>query len=183
LSYGMGWDNLYYKLLKEGVSVGYQQAKMFRERYIASYPQMFHEAEMIAKEAEKNHFVQTLFGRKIPIFLFGNKNEKQRRQARRMAYNQVIQGTAADILKYGEVQVYKKVRESYGFDKVKLILSSHDALAFEVLKEVDLASFLSDMSKCMECQIRGFPPFIVDISVGKGWGDLQKKKREEIQWK
>lgn len=173
LSYGMGVRKFFFKLQEE-VDVSYARAKEMRQRYLDSYPQMFREAEMIARNAQRCHFVHTLWGRKVTIFGFAQGDERSQQEAKREAYNQEIQGTAADVAKRGMVQLYRMVKKDYGLDVVKYILFNHDEYDFEVPKEVELSEFVSKVRKCVDLSIEGFPELFVEAKRGSDWGSLKK---------
>jgi len=177
LSYGMGVKKLY-NILRKEFSITFEQAKFFRRRFLDAYPKMFREAERIADRAERCHFVTTVFGRKIPIFEFKAADAYMIQEARRIAYNQVIQGTAADVAKIGMYKVYQTIKEKYGLDNAKLILMTHDALAFEIKKTVDLEMFIKDISDAMYYKLDKFPPFNVSASIGRSWGELISIEKE-----
>jgi len=178
LIFGAGAETFYYTI-KEEMDITYEQAVKLREKYLDSYAQMFHGAEMIANEAQSRHYVQTFLGRRVPIFLFESQNRKQVQEARRMAYNQIVQGTAADIVKVGMVKSYRVIVDKYGLDKVKLILMSHDALAFEIKKSVDLVTCIKELEKVMHYKLSGFPDCFVGVSLGRNWGALEDKEDDE----
>ena len=181
LIYGAGAGELYRKLNKEA-ETSYDKAKEFRNRYLSSYPRMFHGAEMIAKEATGRGFVQTYFGRRVPIFGFDSPDIKERQKAGRIAFNQVVQGTAAYIVKRGMVKITKQIKEKYSEFGIKLILSTHDSLSFEVPKTVKLLEFIRDGFQTLYYEIRGYPKFTVEVSIGQNWGNLESPgEGEELE--
>ena len=178
LIYGAGVGELYRKLNEEK-ETSYDTAKEFRTRYLNSYPRMFHGADMIAKEAAGRGFVETYFGRRVPIFGFDSLDKKERQKAGRQAYNQVVQGTAADIAKYGLVKFSKRIKEKYSAFIIKLILFVYDSLSFEVPKTVNLLEFIRDGIQILPYEIRGYPKFPVEVSIGRSWGDLKSPEEGE----
>lgn len=178
LIYGAGAGELYRKLNEE-MEITYWQAQDFRDRYLNSYPRMFHGAGMISKEASSRGFINTYFGRRVPIFGFDSLDKKERQKAGRIAYNQTVQGTAADIVKIGMVKISNLIRDNYPKSGIKLILASHDAVAFEVPKKVDLLSLVQEGIQKLYYKLPGYPEFPVDVSIGKNWGSL--KEPEEGQ--
>lgn len=178
LIYGAGVGELYRKLNEEQ-ETSYEATKEFRTRYLNSYPRMFHGAEMIAKEAAGRGFVETYFGRRVPIFGFDSPDKKDRQKAGRIAYNQVIQGTAADIAKRGLVRLAKRIKEKYSKFGIKLILFVYDSLTFEIPKTVDLLEFAREGLQLLPYEIHGYPKFPVEISIGRNWGDLKSPEEGE----
>jgi hypothetical protein len=178
LIYGAGVGELYRKLNEEK-ETSYEATKEFRTRYLNSYPRMFHGADMIAKEAAGRGFVETYFGRRVPIFGFDSPDKKDRQKAGRIAYNQVVQGTAADIAKRGLVKLTRRIKEKYSESGIKFILFIYDSLTFEVPKTVDLLEFAREGIQLLPYKIRGYPEFPVEISIGRNWGDLKSAEEGE----
>lgn len=181
LAYGMGAMKLYYELMKE-MEISYEQAKIFRSKYLDAYPVMFQAASIISDNAQRDGFVKTIYGRRVPVFEFmwANvaKDSKEREglinEGRRMGYNGVIQGTAADTLKFAMVKIYKLIKEKYNFEDVKLILSTHDSLSFQVKKAIDIIQFIKDIFDAMKMQLPKFPVFEAAVEIGTTWGNLKK---------
>jgi len=178
LIYGAGAGELYRKLNEE-MEITYEEADDFRNRYLDSYPRMFHGADMIAKEASSRGYVETYFGRRVPIFGFDSPEKKDRMKAGRIAYNQVVQGTAADILKIGMVKMQRLVQEKFPGLGIKVILSTHDSLSFEVPKKVDLLGLVQEGVQKLHYKLPGYPEFPVDVSIGKNWGSLKDPNKGE----
>jgi DNA polymerase-1 len=178
LIYGAGTGELYRKLNEE-METSYETAKDFRNRYLSSYPRMFHGAEMVAKEAQGRGYVNTYFNRRVPIFGFDSPDKMERQKAARIAYNQVVQGTAADIAKYGMVKVTKLVKAKYSEFGIKLILFIYDSLSFEIPKKVNLLDFVTEGLQKLDYKIKDYPEFPVEVSIGKHWGALESPKEGE----
>lgn len=178
LIYGAGVGELYRKLNEEQ-ETSYEATKEFRQRYLNSYPRMFYGAEIIAKEAAGRGFVETYFSRRVPIFGFDSPDKKERQKAGRQAFNQVVQGTAADIAKYGLVKLTKRIKEKYLEFGIKLVLFVYDSLTFEVPKTVDLLEFAREGLRVLPYEIRGYPKLPVEVSIGRNWGDLKSPEEGE----
>lgn len=179
LSYGMGSNKLW-RVLSEEMPITYKEAQYFRDQYVNSYPTMFHSAEVISKDAERNKGVTTLFGRRIPIFQFNRKDDsKAIQEGYRMAYNGVIQGSAADIMKRGMVRAYSLIKRKYGFDDVRMIMTIHDSMIFEVKKTVNVEEFVKDIVAETSIELQGFPPIFVESAMGTCWGNFKSIKKNE----
>ena len=72
------------------------------------YPGIREYMEDVKLNLEKIGFVETLFGRKVHIKDYNNKNPMIRNYAQRQAINAPIQGTAADIIKRAMIKLYKQ---------------------------------------------------------------------------
>jgi DNA polymerase-1 len=178
LSYGMGTNKLW-RVLNEDIPISYKDSAGFRDTYVKSYPTMFHMAEVIGKNAERTRYVDTIFGRRIPVFEFLKGDEKSLQDGRRMAYNGVIQGSAADILKRGLIKTWNLINRKYGMDNVKLTMTIHDSMEFEVKKDIPMVEFVKDVIAETRLCLKGFPVMFVEPSVGNVWGGLQSPQKEE----
>lgn len=179
LAYGMGPQKLFYELLEE-LTVTYDEAEIFYTKFHEAYGKMFKEAAKIGEEAQQRGYITTLFGRKVPIFAFSRQYATTKQaiagneEGKRMAYNAKIQGTAGDVLKLAMVKSYKLVKDKYGIDNVKLIMSTHDSLSCEVKKSVELVNFIKDMLVTLTLKIPNCPILEAAVEIGSGWGNLKK---------
>jgi len=171
LSYGMGANALFHEL-REEMDISFKQAQMFRRKYIEAYRLMFDGASKIAKEGRPRGRVETIFGRYISVW-----DWEKREDADRMAYNAVIQGTSADILKMKMLKMDKVFK-----DKVKLIMTTHDSLTYEVPEEINISGFIKEAEKVLKFILKeedGFRARIeipVNTSVGYRWGSMKELK-------
>jgi DNA polymerase-1 len=95
-----------------------------------------------------------------------SKNANKRAQARRLAVNTVIQGSAADLIKVAMVNIQKKIEEKDL--PVKMILQVHDELVFE-LPAGEAEKHAKWIEKEMAGAIKLDVPLKVDISYGPTW--------------
>jgi DNA polymerase-1 len=178
LSYGMGSNKLW-RVLSEELPISYKDACGFRDSYVKSYPTMFHMAEVIGKNAERTRYVDTIFGRRIPVFEFIRGDEKSLQDGRRMAYNGVIQGSAADIMKRGLFKSWQLINKKYGMDNAKLVMTIHDSMEFEVKKTVPIMEFVKDIIEETSVKVKGFPPIFIEPEIGTTWAKLQSPAKNE----
>ena len=174
LLYG-GGPRVVYAALKKDLDISREQAKEFRERYVEGYPKMFREFERIADEAERNGYIKTLFGRTMHVFEFQSEDQKMRERGRRVAYNGVIQGTAADIMKISMVRISDAIKKRHWDEKKKMLLTVHDDLAFEVDGDI-LSESIQVVLPLMEFKFPKFPDIFAEVKVGRDWGNLKEFK-------
>jgi DNA polymerase-1 len=143
------------------------EAQDFIKRYFDKFSGVKKYLDTTLKLAKQTGYVETLFGRRRYVPELNTGHFQLRAAAERMAINQPIQGTAADLIKMAMIAVAEKI-ESYG-DKVRMILQVHDELVFEV--EEKLADEISALVKQeMENVIKLRVPIKVEIHQGKNWG-------------
>ena len=96
--------------------------------------------------------------------------------AKRAAQNFVIQGASATITKLAMIRCYRHITQKYG-DDVKMILTLHDELQFEVRDDL-VAGFAAELPDLM-CNLGlerfGFKlPLAVEVKVGPSWGEMAR---------
>ena len=93
------------------------------------------------ENARMKGYVETFFGRRIPIKGINSKNFQERSFAERQSINAPIQGSAADIIKRAMIKIYNVFQEKN--IETKMLLQVHDELVFECPKdEINTASNL-----------------------------------------
>ncbi len=161
LLYGMGPQ----KLARE-LSISLGEAKNFIALYFEQLPQIRAFYEQIENEAQEKGFVLTLSGRRRLLPEIHSRNQNQAQQARRMAINTVVQGSAADIIKMAMLAVendpdLKKMH-------AKLILQVHDELLLEV-PETHAKAAQNRLQQLMESVYSLLVPLKVDSAIGRNW--------------
>ena len=119
--------------LGENLHITPKEAKMFIEKYYELYPDVKNYMDNIIKQAKKDGYVKTLFGRIRVIEELNSSNYMVRQSGERMALNTPIQGTSADIIKLAMVRIENKLKKHNL--KSKLVLQIHDELIFDVVNE------------------------------------------------
>jgi len=145
------------------------EAKALKESYFARFPGVKAYLDDTIAFAQKNGYVQTLFGRRRWIPDINNRVFNFRQAAERAAANMPIQGTSADIMKRAMLLVWEMLeRETL---PALLLLQVHDELLFEV--ETDAAPALGEQVKrCMESAYDLAVTLEVDVKTGASWGDV-----------
>ena len=154
--------------LSETLGISREEAKQYIVQYFARHPGVQRYIEENLREAKKNGYVTTLFGRKRAVPELRNKNIMVRQQGERLAINSPIQGTAADIIKIAMITIGRRLGES-GMT-TKMILQVHDELLFEVPpRELENAREIvrNGMERVLELSV----PLRVDIHHGKNWAE------------
>lgn len=116
--------------LADNLGIPPKDAKLFIERYFATYPNIKAYLDTVVKQCEKDGFVRTLLGRYREVPEIKEKNYNLREFGKRVAMNSPIQGTAADLIKLAMLHIDQKLAEKKL--KSKMILQVHDELVFDV---------------------------------------------------
>ena len=154
--------------LSQNANLSRKEAKLYIEKYFATYPSVKEYMDSNVKFARENGYIKTIMGRirRIPEI---NSNVYQTRQfGERVAMNMPLQGSASDIIKMAMI----KVEEALKNLKSKLILQIHDELIVDTYpgEESTVKQILKD---CMENVVTLKVPLPVDINVGKTWFDCK----------
>ena len=154
--------------LSQNANLSRKEAKLYIEKYFATYPSVKEYMDSNVKFARENGYIKTIMGRirRIPEI---NSNVYQTRQfGERVAMNMPLQGSASDIIKMAMI----KVEEALKNLKSKLILQIHDELIVDTCpgEESTAKQILKD---CMENVVTLKVPLPVDINVGKTWFDCK----------
>ena len=159
--YGMGEYSL-----SEDLEISMAQAKKYIASYLAGFPSIKEYLENIKKQAKKDGYVTTLFGRKRKITELAASNKNVQHFGERVAMNSPIQGTAADIIKIAMIKVSQAFKDAK--IDAKVILQVHDELIVEAHKDCANRAFeiLRDsMEKAIELSV----PLNVEAHIGKNW--------------
>ncbi len=154
------------RALSAGTGLTQQEAKKFIDDYFARYSSIRDFMEDVVSRAQKTGYAETILHRRRTIENLSSKNAGKRAQARRLAVNTVIQGSAADLIKVAMVNIHRKI-ESENLP-VKMILQVHDELVFELpLSEAENhAKWIAfEMANAIRLDI----PLKVDVSYGPSW--------------
>ena len=138
--------------LSEDLGISFKEAKDFIDNYLNTYPGIKTYMDNLIKEAYKNGYVKTLFGRKRVID--------------ELKSNVYMIRTAADILKIAMINIYN--RFSNEKVKAKMIIQVHDELLIDCpLNELDKVKAIvkDEMENAYKLDV----PLKVDISSGHNW--------------
>lgn len=156
--------------LSQSASIPYYQANEFIKKYFLAYPNIKKMIEKTIKDAQKNSYAITLFGRKRPLPEINSNLVFIRKSAERMATNTPIQGTAADMIKMAMIKISKLINGKE--EDIKMLLQIHDELIFEIKKD-KLNFYAPKIKEIMENIMPLKVPVIVDENSGNNWGDLK----------
>lgn len=159
--------------LSKDLGISSADAKEYIERYMEQYPRVQAWMEEVVAETHKNGYVETFFGRRRPLPGIYERNKNLYQLARRVAINTRVQGTAAELMKKGMINLYDALNKLAASERPHLILQIHDELVVvapdELVKEVSQL-----MKKELQSVVDWEIPFEVDIQVGKSWQDVSR---------
>ncbi len=167
LIYGMGAQKLAQEL-----QISTQEAKIFIENYFKHLGQLKAFYESIELSAKEKGYVTTLTGRRRALPDIHSSNTMKSALARRQAINTVIQGSAADIIKFAMLAVNgdAKLAEL----NAKLCLQVHDELVIEAPENTaeEAGKRVAELMEGVQLnQENLLVPLLVDWGIGPSWGE------------
>ncbi len=152
--------------LARALGIARGEAQAFIDAYFERFPGVRAYTEQTLARAEDTLQVETLYGRVRYIPEMKSRNRAVRENARRMAVNARIQGTAADLLKLAMIAVDRRMRMDLG--AARLLLTVHDELVLEA-PSADIDALASLVREEMEGVADLRVPLVVDIGSGPDW--------------
>ena len=164
--FGMGAN-----ALAQNTGLSREQASLYIKEYFASFKGLADWIEETKREATKQGYVETLYGRRRYVPALQSRQFRALREAERIAVNAPIQGTEADIIKRAMIVIDAQLEDHKG---VEMLLQVHDELVFEI-EESDVDDVAPKLQHIMEQAGELKIPIVVDIKFGHNWADLKKK--------
>jgi DNA polymerase-1 len=165
LMYGQGAQHL---ARSTGMTV--KEADEFIGRYFRRFEGVKELKAKVLERARDEQRVETMLGRARFLPEINSEDVATRRSAERIAFNTVIQGSAADLIKRAMIDVHREMKSS-GL-AARMLLQIHDELLFEAPPdEMEALRELvaSRMTGALELNV----PLVVDTGVGSNWLDLE----------
>lgn len=159
--YGMGPNRL---ARETGVSTS--EAKAFIEKYFASYPAINAYIASAYDFAKEHGYTKTICGRKRPMPDINSTNPMVAANAKNIAVNSPVQGSAADLIKIAMTRVQNQLNQTSL--NAKMLLQVHDELVFEC-SIPDLEEAKALIKDAMESAMDLGVPLKVDIRHGHTW--------------
>ena len=99
--------------LSENVGITVKEAKKYIEDYLEKYPKIKEYMDNTKNIAVEKGYVETKFGRRRYVQNIKSQNYIIREQAKRIAMNAPIQGTAADITKIAMIKIEERIKKEW----------------------------------------------------------------------
>jgi DNA polymerase I len=159
--YGMGPQRL---AKSQGISVA--AAKAFIEKYFLNFSKIKNYLDSQKLMAHDTGEIRTFFGRRRPVVFRPSASPLEVKALENISINTPIQGTAADIMKQGMINVYLALQEHKL--KTKLLLQVHDEIVLEgPWSECEKVKELVKLS--LENAAQFSVPLVAEIGVGENW--------------
>jgi DNA polymerase-1 len=167
INFGLLYGMSAFGLAKQ-INASRSEAQAYIDLYFNRYTGVKRYMDTIRHQAGDKGFVETLFGRKLPMRDIHSKNPTIRQAAERAAINAPLQGSAADIIKRAMIAVDAQIKlqnlNAY------LLMQVHDELVLEVKNE-----HISRVEAMLKVAMRDVAqlsvPLLVEVGVGKNWDE------------
>ncbi|MCA9770324.1 DNA polymerase I [Candidatus Dependentiae bacterium] len=157
--------------LSKDLGISFKDAKKYIDKYFAQYPGVSVWIESIVEGAKKNGYITTHWGRKRYVPTIYEQNPHLFREAKRIAINTVAQGTAAEIMKIGMINLYAAFKKhNLG---AQMLLQIHDELLISV-SEQEKNQVEEVTKKILESVVDWHIPLIVTTRFGSDWKEVTK---------
>ncbi len=171
--YGMGPNNF---ARQSGVSR--TEAQQFIAEYFRQFPEIKMWQEKIKETVRTQGWIANANGRRRWFRNFNPNFPRSLAETERAAINMPIQSLGADIIKKAMIAADDFLKEkNRDGEKIKLILSIHDELLFEVKNDI-LTPTAAALKKIMESVADFNVPLKTETKIGKTWGQLKTYSAE-----
>lgn len=144
INFGIIYGMSHFRLAKN-LNISNSEARDYIKNYFQRFPEFETFRNNVLDFARKNGYVETIMGRRCFSKEINSKNPMLRQFGERQAFNAVIQGTAADIVKIAMIKVSEILQNFHA----AMILQIHDELVFEVPDEL-VAEIIPTIKETME---------------------------------
>lgn len=157
--------------LAKDLEIQHKVAKVYIEKYMAQYPGVVTWMAKVIEETKEKGYVETYWGRRRYLPGIYEKNRIIYDLAKRVAINTVAQGTAAEIMKLGMIQLHDAINKQNL--SAKILLQIHDELLIEVAaSEIDQTEIL--VQDILQNVVSWNVPLIITTRRGRDWQEVTK---------
>ena len=171
--YGSGADNIAEMLTTPDDPVTLAMAEQYLDDYFAAFPKLTAWMDKRRIEGNSQHYVDSPFGRKIPIWEYSASNRFVRSKGPRIAVNAPVQGGAADYMKIGMVRAQRAIKKRGWFKKARMVLTIHDNLEFYVDNDISAQEFIDLIQPEVTFAVPNIPmlpKIVADWHESRAWG-------------
>ncbi|MCW4026122.1 MAG: DNA polymerase [Candidatus Bathyarchaeota archaeon] len=176
LLYGAGPQRI-----SQELNISVAEAKSIVNKYFENLPAILTWINRMKSTAKADKLSRTRLGRIRQFPNISSSDGGLRAREEREAVNHIIQGSAADVMKFALVRASRDLRKSFG-DRVKIICTVHDSLMLECDKSCDPAEVVSVLKHSMEdfTLYDKWPDLLIDVAIGPSWGDTNEEEFEDL---
>jgi len=146
------------------------EAQKFIDRYFGELPGVKAYLDKVVEEARERGYSETILGRKRQVPELRMPDRAVQQAGRRIALNNPIQGSAADLIKEAMLRAARELDARKL--RTRMILQVHDELVFEV-PEKEKAEVEPLVREAMEGVAELLVPLKVRLGFGPNWADAK----------
>jgi len=165
MSYGVGPDKI-----ASSIGVTVTEARELLDEFEHKFPALSRYKRFVVAECRRRTpvpYAQTILKRRRYIPELRDKEPWKRSRAERQAFNTVIQGSAADLIKVAMVRAHAMIPE-----QANLILTVHDELV-----TVTPTAIAEETAEAIRGAMEGIKvlsiPLLADVKIVERWGDAK----------
>lgn len=156
--------------LSQTIGIPQSEARSFIDTYFERFAAVPAFVDETIEEGRASGYVSTIMGRRRYLPDLNSRNRNAKNAAERTAVNSVIQGSAADIIKFAMIAIADRLKREER--EARMLVQVHDELLFEIPPaEIEAVAALvaEEMRGAMPLHV----PLDVDVSTGGNWGELK----------
>lgn len=153
-----------FKSVSQQLKCGYDSAQREIDAWWSAFPQLHDWQQALIHDTKQKGYCTTLMGRRIKVDELATANQWRREGAERQLINNLVQGSAAEIMKQAMNAVHKE-----GID---ILVQIYDELLIESMAEAMSADIEIVVDK-MKSAGHLIVPLTVNSGVGPNWSDCQ----------
>ena len=165
LAYGVGPDKI-----SESIGCSLAEARELLDEFIRKFPSVARYKKQVIGESRRQApipYASTLLKRRRYLPDLRSNEVWKRSRAERQAFNTVIQGSAADLIKLAMIRANKMIP-----DEASLILTVHDELV--TVTPTEIAEETAEQIRLAMEDIKALNvPMLADITIVKRWGEAK----------
>jgi DNA polymerase-1 len=170
INFGIVYGVSAYGLARRIEGLNVQSAQALIDSYNKRFPRIQEFLKECVRQAQDKGYVETILGRRRPIYDINSSIISMRNAAERMAINSVVQGSAADLIKVAMVNVNRRLKRENR--PSRMLLQVHDELVFETpieAAESEAAMVREEMTAAMKLKV----PLKVEVGWAKNWQEVK----------
>jgi len=149
-----------------------EEAQGHLDNYFQAFPGIKRYMDEQVSNGHAKGYVDNLFGRRTRVWEFLDTRNWMIAAGERFCGNAPIQGGAGDYLKIGMIRAHKAIAKAGLADKIKMVVTFHDALEFYVDSSVSTQELIDLIGPAVSFPIPGFPEIRADWHEGYQWGSI-----------
>jgi DNA polymerase I-like protein with 3'-5' exonuclease and polymerase domains len=164
ISYGVGPDKI-----ARNIGCKVKEARDLIDNFAKEFPAIPNYKAKVIMVAKKQGYVTTVTGRRRYINYLNSYDRELKGGAERQAFNTVIQGTAADIMKIAMVRAHALIPK-----EARLILTVHDELVTLTPEHLAIKTKDAIREAMEDIKVFNSVPLLAEINIGDRWGDTKE---------